>query len=361
MRGRWRGLVITAHLRQPNSTGSRRPSWSPAAGINDAPALAAAGVGVALAARGTTASSEAADVVLTIDRVDALADAILIAHRARRVAGQAVVVGMGLSLVAMIVAGFGYLPPPAGALLQEGIDALAIGIALRALLPGLTHTMALPPADLAIAPSSGCCRPWCWCSGRCATGCSVWSSPSTAPSAWCRSCGPNAPSTRSPSWSGNQYKVRRNRAEARVPAEDLVVGDVILVGAGAKIPVDGDVATADGLEVDESLLSGEPDPVAKHPGDVQLSGSFVVAGSGEFVATRVGDNAYANRLTAQGRRFDLAHSTLIAGINRLLRSLTWVIVPVGVLLVVSQLRSAAGFADAMVGSVAGLVPMIPKD
>jgi heavy metal translocating P-type ATPase len=120
-------------------------------GVNDAPALAAAGVGVALAARGATASSEAADIVLTVDRVDALADAILIARRARRIAWRAVGVGMGLSLAAMVFAALGFLAPAVGALLQEVIDVLAIGIALVAVLPGRIHTVAMPAADIAIA------------------------------------------------------------------------------------------------------------------------------------------------------------------------------------------------------------------
>ncbi|WP_081438596.1 cation-translocating P-type ATPase [Pseudofrankia asymbiotica] len=155
--------------------------------------------------------------------------------------------------------------------------------------------------------------------------------------------------------------VRRDGQARELPPGEIVLDDVIEVGPGDKVVVDGTVAEADGLEVDESLLTGEADPVHKRPGDPVMSGSFVVAGSGAFVAAKVGAEAYAAQLAAEASRFTLVNSELRNGINRILRIVTYLIIPAGIALVISQLTiDDNDLAEAIRRMVAGLVSMVPE-
>jgi magnesium-transporting ATPase (P-type) len=156
-------------------------------------------------------------------------------------------------------------------------------------------------------------------------------------------------------------RVLRDGTVSEVKIVDVVPDDVLEARAGDQIVVDGVVLASDGLEVDEALLSGEAEPMAKPLGAEVLSGSIVVAGHCWYRATRVGADSYARRLTDDARRFSLVRSELGAGIDRVLRLVTWAIVPAAVLLVSSQLATGNGnVADALRGSVAGVGSMIPE-
>jgi cation-transporting ATPase E len=155
--------------------------------------------------------------------------------------------------------------------------------------------------------------------------------------------------------------VRRDGATVELSPTEVVLDDVIELGPGDKIVVDGVVLAAGNLEVDESLLTGESDPVHKQPGDPLLSGSFVTVGTGAQQATKVGRAAYAAQLAEEAARFTLVDSELRAGIDRILQIITYLLVPAAALIIWSQFRTAGTeFDDALRGMVAALVPMVPE-
>ncbi|MBO8203328.1 HAD-IC family P-type ATPase [Streptomyces smyrnaeus] len=156
-------------------------------------------------------------------------------------------------------------------------------------------------------------------------------------------------------------RVRRDGRSTEIPTTGIVLGDLVELRPGDKCVVDGEVVEADGLEVDESLLTGEAEPVLKRPGDQLMSGSFVVAGSGAFTATKVGREAYAAQLAEEASRFALVHSELRGGISQLLKYITWMMVPAAIGLILSQLVVENNDADEAVRRmVAGIVPMVPE-
>ncbi|MFI6699818.1 cation-translocating P-type ATPase [Streptomyces sp. NPDC050509] len=155
--------------------------------------------------------------------------------------------------------------------------------------------------------------------------------------------------------------VRRDGVAAEISTSDIVLGDLIELGPGDKVVVDGVVAEADSLEIDESLLTGEADPVLKRPGDPVMSGSFVVVGGGAFQATKVGRDAYAAQLAEEASRFTLVDSELRNGISTILKYVTWMMIPTATGLILSQLVVKQNdFKNSIARTVGGIVPMIPE-
>jgi len=155
-------------------------------------------------------------------------------------------------------------------------------------------------------------------------------------------------------------KVLRDGEVQEIEPNRIVRDDLVYVEPGDRIVVDGPVVESRNLEIDESLLTGEADPVAKTPGDEVRSGSFAVAGTGLFRAEHIGADSYAAKLVEEASKFTLARSELREGINRFIKLINWLIVPIALLLIVSQLSDAANWRQTIVKTVAGIVPMIPE-
>ena len=157
-----------------------------------------------------------------------------------------------------------------------------------------------------------------------------------------------------------RVRVVRSGKVSDVAVDRIVVDDLIDLWPGEQLVVDGVVVSSQGLEIDESLLTGESDPVLKRPDDECLSGSFVAAGSGRYRATRVGDESYAAGLARAAKRFTLVRSELRDGINWILGIVSWAVVPIGALVVWSSLRGGGTFLEGLGGAVAAGVAMIPQ-
>jgi len=155
--------------------------------------------------------------------------------------------------------------------------------------------------------------------------------------------------------------VRRQSGTRTLPPSEVVLDDIIELGPGDQVVVDGEVVEGENLEVDESLLTGEADPVTKAPGDSVMSGSFVVTGIGAYRATKVGPEAYAAKLAEEASKFTLVKSELRNGINRILQFVTYLLVPAGLLTIYTQFFTThAGWRQSVLRTVGALVPMVPE-
>jgi cation-transporting ATPase E len=157
-----------------------------------------------------------------------------------------------------------------------------------------------------------------------------------------------------------KVRVVRDGKVVERPVDHVVLDDLVDLRPGDQLVVDGVVVSSGGLEIDESLLTGESDPVRKQPGDECLSGSFVAAGSGRYQATRVGSDAYAVKLARAAKRFTLVRSELRDGIDSILGIVSWVVIPMGALLVWSAMRGGGNFIEGLGGAVAAGVAMVPQ-
>ena len=163
-------------------------------------------------------------------------------------------------------------------------------------------------------------------------------------------------------------RVLRDGRVQEIAVADVVLGDIAVLQAGDQVVADAVIVDDTGLEVDESLLTGESEPVDKDPGSTVLSGSTITAGQGRARVVAVGAGSYANRLTAEAKRFSLVNSEIRNGIDRVLHWISWALLPVVAIVTNGQMQAKGGWeaafrtgawVEAVVGAVAGAIAMIP--
>src|SRR5215207_160616 len=163
-------------------------------------------------------------------------------------------------------------------------------------------------------------------------------------------------------------RVVRDGVEHEIEVRGIVEDDLLILRSGDQVTADCRMIDGVRLEIDESLLTGESEPIDKSPGDRVLSGSIVVGGHGRAIVTDVGDAAFASKLTAEAKRFSLVSSELRSSIDRILKWITWAIFPIMLIVVNANMQAAGGWEhaietgewqDAAVASVAAVIAMIP--
>ena len=156
-------------------------------------------------------------------------------------------------------------------------------------------------------------------------------------------------------------KVLRNGEIQEIPIEEIVLDDVLYLETGLQILADGEVLYSNGLEIDESMLTGEADAIAKRPEEKLLSGSFVVAGDGYALVKKVGKETYSSTLAEEARQFKIINSDLQEAINKIFKVILFIVPPLSVLLIITQLRIPGNtWQDAAIGAVSGIIGMIPE-
>ena len=156
-------------------------------------------------------------------------------------------------------------------------------------------------------------------------------------------------------------KVLRDGEVQEIPIEEIVLDDVLYLETGLQVLADGEVLYSNGLEIDESMLTGEADAIAKRPREKLLSGSFVVAGDGYALVTKVGKETYSSTLAEEARQFKIINSDLQEAINKIFKVIIWIVPPLSILLIITQLRIPEyTWQDASIGAVSGIIGMIPE-